>query len=290
MSEVAPYAVEVNDARVRFDRRPVLDGVNLRIPSGELVALIGPNGSGKTTLLRALLGLQALDGGSVRLLGCDRIRDALPRVGYVPQRLLLERSFILSVREFLALRLQATRTWFWHSSKQTDEQLRPLLQDKSIEPLFDRPLAQLSGGQLQRVLIAFALMGAPDLLLLDEPTAGIDTPGERTFYELIAEVHKRHRMTVVLVSHDLSMVYKHASWVYALNRVICCEGAPEHVMNAESLKAAYGIHAAPYHHHHHHDHPHEHPGNATAPAPATAQEDGHSHDHNHDGHHHGHVH
>jgi ABC-type Mn2+/Zn2+ transport system ATPase subunit len=126
-----------------------------------------------------------------------------------------------------------------------------LLANIGVEPLLDRPLAQLSGGQLQRVLICFALLGKPDLLLLDEPTAGVDTPGEETFYDLIATVQRQHKLSVILVSHDLSMVYSHASRVYALNGVICCEGPPEQVMNAESLKQAYGLHATPYAHHHH---------------------------------------
>jgi ABC-type Mn2+/Zn2+ transport system ATPase subunit len=219
-----------------------------------LVALIGPNGSGKTTLLRALLGLQRIDSGEIRLFGERDIRKVLPRVGYVPQRLILERSFILSVREFLALRLRDTRHWFWKSRRATDERLRPALVEMGVGDLLDRPIAQLSGGQLQRVLIAFSLLANPDLLLLDEPTAGVDTPGEETFYEMIAHVHHRHKLTVVLVSHDLSMVYRHASRVYALNGVICCEGSPEEVMNAESLKQAYGIHVSPYHHHHTHAH------------------------------------
>jgi zinc transport system ATP-binding protein len=244
--------VEAHDVRVNFDKQPVLRGVNLHIPRGQLVALIGPNGSGKTTLLRCLLGVQKVDAGEIRLFGDSDFRKALPRVGYVPQRLALDRSFVLSVREFLSLRLRQTRHWFWQSHRATDRIISETLVEIGAEPLLDRPLAQLSGGQLQRVLIAFSLLGKPELLLLDEPTAGVDTTGEHTFYELIGEVHRRHRLTVVLVSHDLSMVYRHASWVYALNGVICCEGSPEEVMNAESLKQAYGIHVSPYQHHHVH--------------------------------------
>ena len=229
----------------------MLRGVNLRVPQGQIVALIGPNGSGKTTLLRCLLGLQKYS-GEVRIFGERDLAKSLPRVGYVPQKLALERSFILSVREFLALRLRATRHWFFMSRRQLDDLIKPALVQIGVEELLDRPIAQLSGGQLQRVLIAYALLSKPDLLLLDEPTAGVDTPGEETFYDLIAHVQRQYKLTVILVSHDLSMVYSHASRVYALNGVICCEGPPEQVMNAESLKQAYGIHATPYAHHHHH--------------------------------------
>ena len=244
-------AVEVRDLRVKFRDTEVLRGVNLRVPQGQIVALIGPNGSGKTTLLRCLLGLQKYS-GEVRIFGERDLAKSLPRVGYVPQKLALERSFILSVREFLALRLRATRHWFFMSRRQLDDLIKPALVQIGVEELLDRPIAQLSGGQLQRVLIAYALLSKPDLLLLDEPTAGVDTPGEETFYDLIAHVQRQYKLTVILVSHDLSMVYSHASRVYALNGVICCEGPPEQVMNAESLKQAYGIHATPYAHHHHH--------------------------------------
>ena len=223
----------------------------MTVPSGELVALIGPNGSGKTTLLRALLGLQKISAGEIRLFGESNLAAALPRVGYVPQKLQLERGFILTVREFLALRLPETRHWFWRSRQKTDERICASLAEIGVTPLLDKPLANLSGGQLQRVLIAFSLLRKPDLLLLDEPTAGVDLQGEETFYDLIAGIQKRHHLTAILVSHDLSMVYRHASWVYALNGVICCQGHPEHVLNAESLKQAYGIHVSPYHHHHH---------------------------------------
>jgi len=148
--------------------------------------------------------------------------------------------------------MRDARNWFFHSNKTNDQIIGASLTEIGVVELLDRPLAHLSGGQLQRVLIAFSLLRNPELLLLDEPTAGVDTPGEQTFYDLIADVQRRLKLTVVLVSHDLSMVFRHASWVYALNGVICCEGHPEHVMNAESLKQAYGIHVSPYHHHHHH--------------------------------------
>lgn len=251
-------AIEVNDLWVTLGDTRVLRGVNLHVPKGQIVALIGPNGSGKTTLLRCLLGLQPVDRGSVKILGSAPNPPTLRRVGYVPQRLLMDRSFILSVREFLALRRRESRHWFWRSHRKTDQSVLENLADLGVESVLDRPLAALSGGQLQRVLIAFSLLTDPEVLLLDEPTAGVDTPGEHTFYELIAEVHRRRKLTVVLVSHDLGMVFRHASWVYALNGVICCDGPPESVMNAESLKEAYGIHVAPYHHHHSHGHPHDH--------------------------------
>lgn len=249
-SQAVPV-VEVIQGEVAFNGIPVLRGVNLRIPRGEIVALIGPNGSGKTTLLRSILGLQRLDGGEVRLFGSSDLPSVMSRVGYVPQKLSLDRSFPLSVREFLALRLKKTRSWFWQTPRTIEDAIRPTLVEMGVEPLLDKPIARLSGGQLQRVLIAFSLLQEPDLLLLDEPTAGVDSPGEQSFYEMIGRVHQLHQLTVVLVSHDLSMVYRHASWVYALNGVICCEGTPEQVMNADSLKQAYGIHVAPYHHHHH---------------------------------------
>jgi ABC-type Mn2+/Zn2+ transport system ATPase subunit len=249
-----PPVVEVKGLRVQVGGQPVLRGVDLAIPPGQLVALIGPNGSGKTTLLRAILGLQPRLAGEIRLFGQDNLAAALPRVGYVPQRLNIERSFILTVREFLSLRLEATRHWFWHLHGKSDRLIRESLSEIGVEALWEKPLATLSGGQLQRVMIAFSLLRQPDLLLLDEPTAGVDVHGEETFYDLIAGIQKRRHLTAILVSHDLSMVYRHASWVYALNGVICCAGPPELVMNADSLKQAYGLHVSPYHHHHRHVH------------------------------------
>jgi zinc transport system ATP-binding protein len=251
-------ALEVRGLRVSLGETEVLRGIDLHVPKGRIVAVIGPNGSGKTTLLRCLLGLQKPTAGEIRIFGHPIGPAILGRVGYVPQRLALDRSFLLSVREFLALRLRETRHWIWWRRATLDQHLRGLLPGHDLGPLLDRPVAGLSGGQLQRVLVAFSLIGSPELLLLDEPTAGVDAPGEQSFYELIAAVHRERQLSVVLVSHDLSMVYRHACRVYALNGVICCEGTPEEVMNADSLRQAYGMHFTPYHHDHgpgHHHHP-----------------------------------
>lgn len=250
--------IEVKNLRVNLGGQPILKGVTFDVLHGQLVAIIGPNGSGKTTLLRTLLGLQSYHEGEIAIFGGASVREALPRIGYVPQRFQPDRSFVLSVREFLCLRAGPTRHWFWKRHRTVDQFLLSVAGEMKIEELLSRPVASLSGGQLQRVLIAFSLLHRPELLLLDEPTAGVDPSGEQTFYELIAEIQKRHHLTVVLVSHDLSMVYRHASQVFALNGVICCQGTPEEVMNAESLKQAYGIHVTPYHHHHHEGHPHHH--------------------------------
>src|SRR5437667_1056939 len=149
----AANAGRARDLRVILGGENVLDGVNLSVPAGQLVALIGPNGSGKTTLLRALVGLQKIAGGEIKLFGEDGFTAALPRIGYVPQRFNLESSFILSVREFLALRLRETRHWFWQSKQCTDQRIQTSLAEIGVEALLDRPLAKLSGGQLQRVLI-----------------------------------------------------------------------------------------------------------------------------------------
>lgn len=252
-------ALEVRDLHVILDGRPILKGVNLELPRGQIVALIGPNGSGKTTLLRTVLGLQKHDRGQISILGETNLSSVIRKVGYVPQRLSLDRSFPLTVREFLATRHPKTRNWIWTSPRRLDPLVIEAVPHLDVGPLLDRKIAELSGGELQRVLIAFSLLGSPELLLLDEPTAGVDTPGEHTFYELIGEIQQARRLTVVLVSHDLSMVYKHASWIYALNGVVCCEGPPEQIMNAESLRQAYGVHVTAYHHHHGpHAHCHTH--------------------------------
>ena len=245
---------------VNLGGRRILQDICLEIPHGQLVALIGPNGAGKTTLLRTWLGLIPVASGTYRLLGCSDLRQALPSIGYVPQRLALDTGLALSVREFLALRRPLTRNWFWRRREELDLALPPVAADLGVRALLDKPISSLSGGQLQRVLITFSLLSQPRLLFLDEPTEGVDAPGERTFYEIISDIHRMHGLTVVIVSHDLSMVHRHASWVIALNGRVCCEGAPDDIIREDALREAYGLHVTSYHHHHSHPPAAEGPG------------------------------
>ena len=245
--------IEAHDLSVSLDGRPVLENISLQIMQGEAVALIGPNGAGKTTLLRALLGLTPLKSGTVRILGSDSFREVSQRVGYVPQRLVADPSFALNVRELLSLHLKGIR-WPWFSNRRVDQLLSGTVEEIGIQDLLGRSVAELSGGQFQRVMIAFALLKEPELLFMDEPTAGVDAPGEESFYEMIGNIHAHRHLTVVLVSHDLSMVYKHASRVYALNRVICCHGTPQEVLGAQNLAHVFGRELSYYQHHHSHTH------------------------------------
>lgn len=242
-------AIETQDLSVRLDGKLILDGINLRIQQGEMIALIGPNGAGKTTLLKALLGLIPVESGSVKFLGGKSFSDISHRIGYVPQKLVTDPSFALNVREFLALNLDYC--WPWSSKKIVDKALNEMICEIGIKDILFRSVAELSGGQFQRVMIAFALLKKPEILFLDEPTAGVDAPGEESFYEMIEKIHKERHLTIVLVSHDLSMVYKHASRVYALNQVICCQGTPEEVLQGQNLNQVFGQEFSFYHHHHH---------------------------------------
>lgn len=241
--------IETEGLCVKLGGRVVLEDINLQIHQGEAVALIGPNGAGKTTLLKALLGLVEVQKGTVRLLGSESLSEVSSRIGYVPQRVVADPSFALSVREFLSLHVKGIR-WPWFSRKKLDSLLEKTVQEIGLGDLLSRSVAELSGGQFQRVMIAFALLKEPEVLFMDEPTAGVDAPGEEDFYEMIAKIHASRHLSVVLVSHDLSMVYKHASRVYALNRVICCQGTPEEVLKGQNLSQVFGREFSCYHHHH----------------------------------------
>lgn len=234
---------------VRYGDTEVLHDVSFAIAPREIVTIVGPNGSGKSTLLRALLGIVPVSQGLVRR------SDAL-RIGYVPQRLSLDHSLPLTVRRFLSL-----------PRRVSDADALAALKRVGVEETIAAQLVGLSGGQLQRVLLARALLSSPDLLVLDEPTQGLDQPGEAAFYRLIEEVRQEMGVAVLMVSHDLHVVMATSDRVICLNGHVCCEGTPHVVSSAPEYRALFGLGTkgalALYQHVHDHDHTvghdHHHP-------------------------------
>ncbi len=239
--------IRAENISLQFGGEEVVSDVSLKVEPGEIVTILGPNGSGKTTLLRALLGILPLSSGYV-----ERAEDL--RIGYVPQRLAIDRSMPITVRRFLSL-----------PKRVSDAAAVGALARVGLEGLGLRQMTALSGGQLQRVLLARALLVDPQILMLDEPTQGLDQPGEAGFYRLISEVRKETGAAVLMVSHDLHVVMAASDRVICLNRHICCEGTPRVVSNAPEYRALFGLGTqgalALYQHQHDHSHDHHHPHN-----------------------------
>jgi zinc transport system ATP-binding protein len=245
---------------VRFGENEVLHDISLQIATGEIVTILGPNGSGKSTLLRALLGIVPVAEGRI-------LRQAGLRIGYVPQRLLLDRTMPITVRRFLSL-----------PTRVTDLAATEALNRVGIEGRGTDQMSTLSGGQLQRVLLARALLGGPQILMLDEPTQGLDQPGEAAFYRLIEEVRHETGVAVLMISHDLHVVMAASDRVICLNGHICCEGTPRVVSNAPEYRALFGLGTQGALALYQHEHDHEH-----------RAEDGHQHLHHHHDHSHDHA-
>ncbi|MCS7209599.1 MAG: metal ABC transporter ATP-binding protein [Fimbriimonadales bacterium] len=236
--------VAVADLHVVLGGRPVLEGVSLEVRSGETVALIGPNGAGKTTLLRVLLGLLPYR-GRVAVLGKppERLSRAdRQQIGYVPQALEFDRATPLLARELL---------WAMLGERaQRRAQLQAVLQAVDAVHLLDKPVRALSGGELQRVVIAAALALQPRLLLLDEPATGIDVGVRLQFYELIERLRTEQQVGALMVSHDLSVVSRYATRVVCIHHRLICTGAPQEVLQMPLLEALYGHPVGVYAHHH----------------------------------------
>ena len=230
---MADKLLEVKNLSLAYRRgKKVLDNVSFTVDKGELVSLIGLNGSGKSTLLHAIVGLLKIDDGEI-------VRHS-EDIFFVPQRSDLDTSFPLTVREFCDLFGK--------------ENFEMYLEEVGAIKLIDQRVGSLSGGQFQRVMIAVALSWGPELLLLDEPTSGIDLVGERSFYELIAQIRRKHDVAIVLVSHDIHLVMSHVDKVLCLSGHICCHGTPKEVEASDEFKKIFGPHLQPYVHQHDHKH------------------------------------
>ena len=235
--------VEARGLGVSLGGRQALRDVDFRIGRGEIVTVVGPNGSGKTTLLRALVGAQVPTAGTVT-------RAPGLRIGYTPQRLAVDRAMPLTVDGFLRL-------------GGGDRAARAAaLAATGMAEAEGRQLSALSGGQFQRALLARAIMRAPDLLALDEPTQGLDQPGVADFYRLVERLRAELGCAVLMVSHDLHVVMRASDRVVCVNGHICCEGAPTQVSAAPAYRALFGLgtEGALALYRHDHDHAHDHGG------------------------------
>lgn len=232
--------IESAQLSVRIGGTSVLDDINFSITPGEIVTVVGPNGSGKSTLLRALIGAQVASSGVVR-------RAPGLRVGYVPQRLDLERSLPITVRRFFDL-----------PRRVSNAQVEQICGQISVAHLLGHQMSQLSGGQLQRVLLARAVLNKPHVLVLDEATQGLDQQGSAEFYQQIASLRADLGCAVLMVSHELHVVMSASDRVICLNGHICCEGAPAVVSSQPEYRALFGTGTqgtlALYRHVHDHTH------------------------------------
>jgi zinc transport system ATP-binding protein len=233
-----PDAVVLRGLSVRRGDLPVLEDIRAVIPRRSCTMLIGPNGAGKTTLLMALLGDVRYSGDIVFAPGKNGDR---PRIGYVPQNAQIDQGLPLTVLEFLALGLQRGPLWLGQRRSASFQALR-FLEMVRAEHLAARRLGALSGGELQRVFLAAALQREPDLLLLDEPAAGMDPQGDLLLCALLEELRRRYAFTQIMVSHDLGLVAHHATHVLCLKRALLAAGPPEQVFTPEVLTGLFGIH------------------------------------------------
>lgn len=233
------YLLDARDINVTFNGRAVLHEVSLRIEPGKIISLIGPNGAGKTTLVRVLLGLQPPDSGHIE-------RRPELRVAYLPQRLTLDATLPITVERFLQL-----------SAARHAKSIVTALEEAGVSALRQAAMQSISGGELQRVMLARCLLRDPQLLVLDEPDQGMDAAGQQALFHLITDIRSRYQCGVVMVSHDLHLVMAATDQVVCLQQHICCTGHPQSITHHPEFLRMFGQPVeglAVYAHRHDHEH------------------------------------
>jgi zinc transport system ATP-binding protein len=226
--------IETHNLHFSYNGHPVIRGVNLKIQSGDFMAMIGPNGGGKTTLLKLMLGLLKADSGSIRIFGKPP-KEVSYRIGYVPQDIHINQNFPISASDVVLMgKLKPGKGWSRHAKEDRMEALQAL-ERVGIGKYSNRRIGELSVGQKQRVFIARALVTDPDILFLDEPTASIDTKGQNEFYAILKELNQK--ITIIVVSHDLMVISRYVKSVACVNQSLHYHGDAE--LTGEMIEMMY---------------------------------------------------
>ena len=233
--------IKISNLEVKYGSKFVLKNMNLSLKAGEIVTIVGPNGSGKTTLFKAIIGTVPLSKGTIEI-------NPNLRIGYVPQQLKIDQTLPITVERFLKL----SNINFEKSLDKTELIL-------GSKDLLDVQINSLSGGEMQRVLLARALINDPQVLLLDEATRGLDQPGVAAFYRKIENIRKSTNCAILMISHDLHVVMSSSDRVICVNGHICCQGTPEIVATSPEYQALFGgdVYGTFALYRHHHDHKHD---------------------------------
>lgn len=237
---MVPY-LEVDNLSYNINNQEILKNLSFQIAKGDMLVIIGPNGSGKTTLLKHIIGILEPSYGSIKING-KAPKYSLGRIGYVPQKFEFDRQTPITINEFMGLERCAQAN---HSVKY----IATALAKVGLTSQEHKRLGVLSGGEFQRLMIARALLHEKELLIFDEPSAGIDVAGEDTVYSLIAQINRESGTTCIIVSHELNIVHKYAKNVLCLNKAMVCFGPPEQAISAQTITDLYGQEAGLYHHH-----------------------------------------
>lgn len=230
--------VDIENLAVTSGDAILIDNINLSLHCGELTALIGKNGAGKTTLIKAILG-ERPHSGTISFLSHEDGKIKRPRIGYVPQYMTFDKSTPVSVADFM-LACKSNRP-VWFGDKKSDiEKLKERLSELNCADLVYKRMGDLSGGELQRVMLTSAIDPMPDLLILDEPVSGIDVNGLDLFYRLVCSIRDKYHIAILLVSHDLSLIKKYADMAVLLDKTVVASGETEDVFKTEAFKNAFG--------------------------------------------------
>jgi zinc transport system ATP-binding protein len=239
------YMIELENVTVRYHELVALEDVSLKVAPGDFLALIGPNGSGKTTLIKTILGLVVPIAGTVQLFGKSpqQLDGEWRRVGYVPQIAQIDPRFPIRVFDVVLMGRYGQLGLIRRPGRRDREAAWRALDRVGMSDLAQRPIGRLSGGQRQRVLIARALATEPELLLLDEPTTGVDVGTTEGLFDLLDTLH-RQGITILVASHDVGVIAQHVDQVACVNRRLVAHGRPEEVLGGEVLECMYGPQAA----------------------------------------------